>query len=261
VEYLYPYRSVQPGEVHYGGTLTFDLGAYEQRVLELAPRAKDCFAVEGIRFAAEKASGSNISLAVYAPAGSAQTFRVSGAGVQSVVADGQPAASSGGEVKLEFAGTSSELTYARPLLTVSRDAQGRTLRATETVDVPADFQEARLAFLIEPEREMRNVTAEAHDGGRAVTPAIENGGRGAWHWISMELTPGKHQLDLTVRVPSSPGELKVSAWLLSKRQLAKKELKIGFKPGTAAGVIAPNLLPDQTPFERQTALLLRSVIP
>jgi hypothetical protein len=262
VEYLYPYRSVQPGEVHYGDTLTFDLGAYEQRVLELAPRAKDSFAVEGIRFAAEKASGSNISLAVYAAAGSAQTFRVLGAGVQSVTANGQPATvAAGGEVKLEFAGTASELTYARPLLTVSRDAQGRTLRATETVDVPADFQEARLAFLVEPEREMRNVTAEAHDGGKAVTPAIENGGRAAWHWISMELTPGKHQVDLTVRVPSSPGELKVSAWLLSKRQLAKKELKIGFKPGTAAGVIASNLLPDQTPVERQTALLLRSVIP
>lgn len=262
LEFVYPYRSVRPGEVHYGDSLSFELGAYEQRVFELKPRAKDSIEIQGIRFAAEASSGTTAALRVYAPAGSTRTFRLAAPGLQSIRADGAPAVvSAAGEVKVQFGGGSSELSYSQPSLVVSGGAEGRTLRAGESVQVPPDYREARLAFLLEPEHEIRGVTAEARDGGKPVEAAIENGGRGVWHWISMDLAPGSHQIDLTLHVPTSPGELKLSAWLLSKRQLAVKELRLDFQPGAPVPGLVSNLLPDSTPIERQTALLLRTVIP
>jgi hypothetical protein len=182
--------------------------------------------------------------------------------VRSIRADGEPATSSAsGEVKLQFGGSASALTYSRPSLEVSGGAEGRTLRTSTSVQVPSDYREARLAFLIEPEHEIRGVTAEARDSGKPVESTVENGGRGVWHWISVELQPGSHNIDLTLHVPSSQGELKLSAYLLSKRVLAVKQLRLDFNPRAPIPGLTPNLLPDSTPIERQTALLLRTVIP
>jgi hypothetical protein len=94
-----------------------------------------------------------------------------------------------------------------------------------------------------------------------VEAIAENGGRGVWHWFSVDLQPGNHAVELTFRVPAAPGVLKLSAWLLSKRTLVSRELNIQFGAGGSTPKIVENLLPASTPIERQTAALLQTVIP
>lgn len=262
LEFVYPYRRVQPGVVHYGDTLSFELGAYEQRVCEMKPVAPNSLQLEGVRFSAGEASAKGTSVRVYAPAGSTQTFRLTAPGVRQVLADGEAVTAHDGAVTIRFGGSADALSYSRPSLEISGSAgAARTIRSTVSVQVPADYREARLAFLIEPEHEIRGITAEAHDSGKPVEVVAENGGRGVWHWFPIDLQPGSHAVELTFRVPASPGVLKLSAWLLSKRTLASRELSIQVAPGGSQPKIAENLLPASTPIERQTAALLQTLIP
>ena len=213
VEVVYPYRKILPGTVRFGDTLTVDLGAYEQVVIELRPAGADVSRIEGARF-----STANGVVRVYAPAAGA------------------------------------ELSYSPATLEASGTAgTERTLRVTAAVEVPADYREARLAVLLEPDREIRGVKAEAADSGKPVALATENGGRGVWHWFWADLAPGAHRVTITVHVPAAPGGARLSAWLLTKRLLAGKEAQVAAMP-------ADNLLPASSDIERKTYALLEESV-
>ncbi|MGP8246458.1 MAG: hypothetical protein ACLQVN_18305 [Bryobacteraceae bacterium] len=69
VEVLYPYRKLERGTVKFGDTLSFDLGAYEQIVVELHPADASEIELEGSRFEVTKAG-----LRVYFEPPTAVTF-------------------------------------------------------------------------------------------------------------------------------------------------------------------------------------------
>ena len=77
----------------------------------------------------------------------------------------------------------------------------RIVHVTIAAEVPSEYREARLAFLLEPEREIRGVTAGAADGGKPLNLTVETGqrNRGAWHWFYANLPPGKHAVELTLQ--------------------------------------------------------------
>jgi hypothetical protein len=212
VETLYPYREQRRGAAHFGDTLSFDLGAYEQIVVELRPEASDASKVEGVRY-----SVRNGAVRVFEPAGAAIEFTVP-------------------SIRVEGAA-----------------GQARTIHAALTVQVPPEYREARLAFLLEPEHEIRNVKGEAAQNGKAVALALENGGRGNWHWFYTNLPAGKQELQLTFQVPAAPGEIHLSGWLLTQRALQGRQLSVKAPPNDPLPAASSDI-------ERGTQALIETTI-
>jgi hypothetical protein len=266
LEIQYPYRKMQAGTVHFGETLTFQLGSYEEILFELRPAADDQLRIEGTRYTAEKTADGATALRLYAPAGSTQTVRVVGNGASRIAVDGAevPAQSRpGNTLTLHFGAPApqGELAYSPASMRVEGVAgEERTVHVTASIQVPADYPEAKLAFLIEPEQDLRGVKGDALDNGKPLELTLENGGRGVWHWFWANLAPGKHSLDLTFHVPASPGDAHVSGWLLTKRALIAKRLEVAFPAGRAARVPETNLLPASSNVERNTYALMEESI-
>jgi hypothetical protein len=265
VEIQYPYRRMQPGTVQFGDTLTFDLGGYEEILFELRPAGENQLRIEGARYSAEKAADGSVVLRLYAPEGSTQTVRLAGPAPAKVAMEGAalpPAA--GGSVAVRFGApnaSSAELSVS-PSTIRTEGAAGaeRTVRVTTTIQVPADYREARLAFLVEPAKDARGVKAEARDNANPVELSTENGGRGVWHWFWVNLTPGKHDTGFTIQLPAAAGEARVSGWLLTKRALTSRELRLSFPPGSTADVPGANLLPATSDLERHTYALIEETV-
>ena len=216
LEIQYPYRRVVAA-VKFGDTVTFDLGAYEQMVLELRP--DDQAPVEG-RYSVD---GSSIH--TYAPRNSAAvTF-------------------SAGRLRTDGAAGAE-----------------RTVHVSTTADVPADYREAKLAFLLEPDQEIRGVTATAVDAGQPLPLAVETGqrNRGVWHWFYANLAPGRHSIELTMHIPAAPGAARISGWLLTRRELASQEVHI--TPPAGKKLPPLSLLPAQSNIERGTYRLIEETI-
>jgi hypothetical protein len=98
--------------------------------------------------------------------------------------------------------------------TLSREANG--LKVHVNLDVPAGAPRVRLAVLLEPNLEVRDVKADTTDAGKPLALSTENGGGGVWHWFYADLTPGKHSIELTIH-SAAPAHL--TAWLLTQRSL------------------------------------------
>src|SRR5580698_2127083 len=233
LEIQYPYRKTQSGAVRFGDTLTFQLGGYEEILFELRPAAEDQIGIEGARYTAEKTANGATQILVYAPEGSTQTVRLGGSGASRVMVDGAevPAQSRPGNALTIHFGTTAaqqELAYSPASLRVEgKIGEERTVHVTTAIQVAADYREAKLAFLIEPEQDLRGVKGEALDNGKPLELTLENGGRGVWHWFWANLPPGKHSLELTFHLPASPGGGRISGWLLTKRALISKRIEVG----------------------------------
>jgi hypothetical protein len=136
----------------------------------------------------------------------------------------------------------------------------RTVHVTTTADVPADYREAKLAFLLEPDQEIRGVTATAVDGGQPLALTVETGerNRGVWHWFYANLAPGRHTIELTMRIPAAPGAARISGWLLTRRELAPQEVHV--TPAAGKKLPPPSLLPAHSDIERGTYALVEETI-
>jgi hypothetical protein len=213
LEILYPYRQIQSVSVHSGDTLTFDLGAYEQLVFELHCATCDVMP-SGERFSVQ-----------------------------------------GGTVLTYDAPQSAEMpaVVAAPIRAEGHAGAARTIHAAVAIQVPADYREARVAFLLEPDQEIRGVKADGTDSGQPLVLSTENGNRGVWHWFYANLPPGKHSIDLTFHVPASPGSVRVSGWLLTRRTLPSQEIFLDAIP-------RPNLLPAVSDIQRGTYALVEEYI-
>src|SRR5271157_3887253 len=137
----------------------------------------------------------------------------------------------------------SKLTFSPATV----DRNGGNLKISTTANVPADYPQARLAVLLEPEQEIRGVKADALDSGKPLQLTTENGGRGIWYWYWADLAPGAHSVELTIH-SSAPAHL--SAWLLTRQDLGKP----------ANGSATQNLLPVPSNIDRGTHLLLEETI-
>jgi hypothetical protein len=211
-EVMYPYRELRPGAMRFGDNLTFDLGAYEEAVIEM--RVGNASTIpEGVRYSVRKGAVRTYEAVGDAVAFSALSMRTEGAA-----------------------------------------GRARTIHSALTVTVPADYRQAKLAFLIEPQGEIGGASAEAFDSGKALALTTENGGRHTWHWFYADLTPGSHKLELTFHVPAVAGEIHFSGWLLTRRTLPVH--------GTAFdSMAADDLLPASSDIERATYSLVERSIP
>jgi len=225
VETVYPYRESRPGTVRFGDTLAFDLGAYEQTVIEMTPAEAGNFHVTGARYSVTTAGGRS-TLHLYAPEGTTQQVSIAGRAPASVQFGGAK-------------GTNISFTAADVA------ASGQKVEVSLTVEVPPQNAETRFAVLLEPESETRGVTAQAIDNGKPVQVVTENGGRGVWHWFWVNLTPGSHAVRLTAQVPANMTGAHCSGWLLTKEKLAEHAIEI-------TGQVPEMLLPAESQFRKET---------
>jgi hypothetical protein len=249
-ETMYPYRELRPGTVHFGDTLAFDLGAYEQIVMELRPATEQQVRIEGARYSVSKGANGEPQIRLYAPQGASRTVHVRGP------------VTGAGDVALGIARDRlPALQYTVPSLDVEgASGQARTIHSTLTVEVPEDYRVANLAFLLEPAHDIRDVKADATDNGKPVALTLENGRRASWHWFFTDLTPGSHKLELTFHVPAAQGEIHFSGWLLTRRTLAVKDLRLTPTPNGHAVLPTEDLLSASSGIERGTKSLIESTI-
>jgi Melibiase len=214
VEVIYPYREILTGSVRFGESVTFDLGAYEQVVFEVRPSDSTVMPIRGTRFSVQ---GSKVL-----------TYDATKAAEMPDIA-------------------------VAPLRAEGAAGAVRTIHAAVTVQVPASYRQARVAFLLEPDQVIQKVTGEATDAGAALPLTAENGNRGNWHWFYANLPPGKHTVDLTFHVPAANGNVRVSGWLLTRRVLPSQEAMLDMNPPA-------NLLPAESEIERGTHLLVEETV-
>lgn len=220
MDVIYPYREMRPGTVRFGDTVSVELGGYEEKVIELRPARGDDFRMEGVPFSVSVGASGSPMLRVYAP-NTAAALSLSPGTMQ---VEGAP-------------GTD------------------RTVRVKTAVDVPADYREARIAFLVEPDGDGRGVRAEAVDNGSSAPLVNENGGGSAWQWFWFNLAPGRHSVGFTFYLPSGSSAAGISGWVLTKRALGAREVQMNEKP------VAVDLLPTRSDVEWRTYELMDRRVP
>lgn len=256
-EVIYPYRRRLPGVWKMGDTLAVDLGAYAQKVIALRPASSAAFRLEGARFEVARVAGSDVTLDLYAPAGSQAHVRVTGAQAAGASPDGALTVAFG----RGGAAAPDQPSFSAPELSLAAQAGGGSeARLRLDVDLPRDFTAARLAVLLQPTQETKGVTAAATDNGRSVTPAREDGGRGQWYWFTVPLAPGRHRLGMDLSLPAAlPPGADFSVWLLADRVLATRPLQLHLAPGVAPP--PPLALPNRANVAAETIPLLRRSLP
>ncbi len=273
-EVIYPYRETLPGTFHFGSTLTTELGAYELQLIELQPVEKDQVRISGLRYTVEASQDSGVDLMLYAPAGATKAVSIPTAQVdQNVRVDGKSVdlqqASDQAALSLHFGDLPhpDQPSFTEPSIAVQQEANGaRIAEVSFTVEVPHDFSEARLALLFEPSSLEPGVTAEARDNGKlalvqtvqqlASPDQVRPSGKSLWYFFTLGLSPGRHAVDFTIRMPeTATGPIKLSGWLLGKRTLASHRLQLTLKPGMNSAAPRPDLLPHSSEIARETYAL------
>lgn len=82
------------------------------------------------------------------------------------------------------------------------------------------------------------------------------------YWFTCEVKPGNHSIDFEIHVPGAEkASAQLSGWLLTKRALVAKDLRLTFKPGLVLSMPPENLLPASVEFERKTYALFERESP
>lgn len=266
VEVVFPFRKVLAGNLRYGDTLQTELEGYEQRVIELRPASPQEMQVLGVRYSVETPEGSGAALRVYGAEGAEETIRLSNpASYNEARVDGRkvPLTPSGDEARLSVrfgkkGSTVSSPSFSAPLLHLSEAGSAeRILQLALEVQIPPDFHQSKIALLIEPTVETKNIAVQGRESGHPLSINVENGGRGLWYWFTCEVQPGMHRIDFEIHVPGTEEtSAQLSGWLLSKRALVPKDIRLTFKPGQNLNLPPENLLPTSEEFEAKTYTLL-----
>ncbi|MEJ2007711.1 MAG: alpha-galactosidase [Acidobacteriota bacterium] len=261
-EVIYPYRLNLPGTFHYGDTLGIELGAYQQKVIELRPPAPGEAAVQGARYALKSSAAGKVELALYAPEGSTRLIRLSHPqDVCDLLIDGRAVQTSASgiaaAIHVHFGKEASESqpSFSAPDYTVKGEqGTAKTWEISLSVDVPRDFSDSKFALLLEPPANLPGVTATARDHGVSLPVQVENGGHSQWYWFMLRLTPGKHDLAIDLNFPQrARGPVKLSGWLLAHRLLASRTLT--FTAGKATATLSHDLLPHHSQVQAETYAL------
>ncbi len=265
-EVLYPFREVLGGALRYGDTLWTDLGAYEQRVIELRPNRPDSVRVIGVPYTVKLASKGETGFRIYAPAGSTRRVELAGtAAGENVILDGNSMELKDGRLLVRFGEPGrleSQPSFTLPALNVStRDGAGTTLRLAFSLALPGDFPETQLGLLVESAQRAGSSQAEGTDAGRPLVLRANGEKDGPWQWFVADLKAGSHRFEFRVHFPTGlDGPVKLTGWMLAKRTLVSRDLGLVLNPGRRLDVPPENLLPADSGVERKTYALFEQVV-
>lgn len=247
---LFPFHMSEAGQYAFGNKIDVELGAFEQRVIELdASGASPTGTIEvtGARYELVANGKGSSTVRLYAPTGAGRTVLITGN------KDAQH------EYKLHFgkpAQRESAVTYSSATFT---PATSRQTGVDFEIQIPGDVPKSTVAMLFEPTGQAVTITATGSDNGAPVPLKSENG-KSVWQWFSVELSPGMHKLHFELQVPSSlPQGGKLSAWAVTERRLAEQTVTISLPENPGAG-LASAALPVDNSVEKSTVHLFERTI-
>jgi hypothetical protein len=270
-EVVFPYREFLRHKVRYGESLNVDLDGYEQCVIELRPDEKTEPTIAGVRYAVVPSEVTGeVQYRLYGAEGKTIPVQLTHASsLKGVRIGGRETKPNPGEGKITLPvhfGRASvgedQPAFSVPTVNLA-GAPGafRGLTVSTTVHIPSDFKKSELAILLKPARPTLRVTATGTLNGKRASVATESGGAGLWYWFTMDLKPGRSDIDFGVHLPATVrGEAKISEWLRAQRSLATTDLILTLDSSQRAGVPLHNLLPANSEVEGQTYLVFEDSI-
>ena len=145
-----------------------------------------------------------------------------------------------------------------PLTVTDRHTQndGAELGGELSLTMPGRFHNAQLAFLLESEESLPELSPLVEDHGRSITCHTLNGEQRHWYWINSPLDSlSTHELRYAFAeksVMTMHGDF--SAWLLFDRELHGHEIEL---PGFAASTAGDFLLPAPSALKKENICLFR----
>jgi hypothetical protein len=195
VKIVYPYKKILAEKFVYPGDFKFDLGSYEIVMLELIP----AYLIEpntpiGVRYDTNKDG----QIVLYDSFGSKMNYSLlPHSEIKSKVMDGEI--------------SSISIQDVESIKTEQSDLNGKI-----SVSIPYNYNNSKLAFLIEPEERLLKDKApvlELTNNGNIGQPTVEQE-NGKWFWISTPIQPGENEIQFKLRFKDKVNS-KISLWVFS----------------------------------------------
>lgn len=219
VKIIYPYNMVLPHPVKLNGEFSLDLEGYEILTAELIPAGQiDRNLPVSIRY---ELKGSR--LVVFGRPGRSES-------VESV----------GGRrlAELEFGTPQGSLKWK--VGSLGRQTGGN-FTAHLRVTVPDDYENARIAFLLETDSTLtRSLDSDSHISINGVQrkTQVENG-NGKWFWVSSSLDKGANSVDCRIKLKQSV-KGSIEFWIISDQRMVERSVKgVAVKDGAGTMPMKP----------------------
>ncbi len=251
LETVYPFRKTETGTFTYGDTLSVELGAFEERVLQLRPtqNAKQPLLVRGARYSVEETGNRGAVIHLYAPEGAKRSITITG------IAAGPHT------YETQFGNAAQKQTSAFAVSTPNvNETPGKGTTLDVHFQIPPDYPQTTVAFLFEPATPTSKMQATLTDNANALPLKTENGGQDNWKWFSATLTPGIHNLHFALNLTGTTANYgTLSGWAIAKRHLAEANIHVNLGTNT---VLTPqsDLLPVSNDTESTTVQFLEQTI-
>jgi hypothetical protein len=195
VKIVFPYKKVLAEKFTYPGKFKFDLGSYEIVLLELVPADQiEPNTPIGVRYNVNKDG----QITLYDSFGSKIDYSLFP----------EP------EIKLKVMDGEASSISIKNVESIKVDQSD--LAGKISVSVPNNYNNSKLAFLIEPEERLlkgKTPILELTDNGVISQQTIEQE-NGKWFWISTPVQPGENEIQFTLKFKDKE-KSKISLWLFS----------------------------------------------
>jgi len=204
VKIIYPYNMVLPQAVMMNQDLSIHLNGYEVLTAELIPYDKiDKNLPVGVKF-----SDNKDGLIIYGNAGEIQNI---------LSIDSKKL----GEIN--FKGTNGQIKYFESM---PIENNGSVFESKLSINVPANFQNSRFAFLLEPnvklEKELKpEMEIEVNGKFQKVKIEEENG---KWFWVLADLSIGENKITYKINFKAKVSG-KISSWIFADEILNGKKFR------------------------------------
>ncbi len=203
VRVIYPYNFILPKPVRMGQRLSFHLSGYEVLTAELVPEdSLDKRLPVGVRYSLEDGH-----LTVFDAHGEKADIRSVGGKTLGI---------------FSFGKTMRKLGYK---IGSGVDTGTNKFEKHLTVDVPNDYRDVKLAFLLQSAKGDEKVERPGFtvrvNGMTEASKVVQ--GNGAWYWVITKLRRGRNSVDCSV-TSKDDAKGRISFWLIGKEELIGDKL-------------------------------------
>jgi len=204
VKIIYPYNEILPKPVMMNQDLSINLNGYEVLTAEFIPSDKiDKRLPIGIKF-----SENNKGFVVYGRSGESE--KVLSAGYKNL-----------GDIRFNGSSRNIIIDENSPIIN-----DRNVFESKAKIEVPADFQNAKFAFLLEPDIKLQKdlnpqMEIEVNGESRKVKIEEENS---KWFWVSTDLKSGENNIIYKINFKNKVSG-KISSWIFADEVLQSEKIE------------------------------------
>ncbi len=204
VKVIYPYNMILPKPVTMNQELSINLQGYEVLTAEIIPSDKiDKGLPVGIKYSEDKNG-----LVVYGEPGEKEKIL---------------SVSEKNLGEINFKGSRRKVKFIENLPLIN---SGRAFVSKVSIKVPANFKNAKFAFLLEPDVKLQDKLKpemEIEVNGKQQKVKVEEE-TGKWFWVIADLETGKNNVSYKVNFKNKVSG-KISSWIFADEELQSKKLE------------------------------------